>query len=1196
MSEAFPGQLGGFRPGELLAGYRLEVQIGAGGMAVVFRARDERLGLPVALKIMMPALAADSAYRRRFIAESRAAALVDDPHIIPIYEASEAEGVLFIAMRFVQGGDLRRVIEREGALAPARTADFISPVASALDAAHAAGLVHRDVKPANILVDARAGRPDHVYLSDFGVVKGASASVSLTGADYLGTPHYSAPEQIDGLAVDGRTDQYALACVTYQLLTGAVPFERDHSTAVLLAHLSAPPPSLVARRPDLPGAVDQVIAKAMAKPPGNRYESCGDFADALREALGLTPYHARGSGTGPGQPAPSVLPPSDPPPVAAAATQTAPPRLASGPVPSQTAAAVPSVPPPVRTQTAAATPSAVTPAATVDSTPAEVRVPAPDRRGGEADDDAAVLAAAEADSQPVADLGTSGPGGAPDESGGQREASVAISEAPELAADAIAVADAPVVPADAPDAVADAPVVPADAPDAVADAPVVAADAPGAVADALVVAADAPDAVADAPVVAADAPGAVADAPEVLGETPVVPAKTRVLPGAGPEPDSGGEGAPRARRRRRGTVRRPTLPSEIRPAAAIPSAPPPAAAVDLRPEEVLAPAPEHPAGETHEDAGVKAAADVAETPAAVPVTRPDRPAGQANGDTGILSSAATAVVGEDVPSAAAEPESEPAADLETGARPAGPAQEASVAVAETPRVAADAPDVVDAPDLPVVPEVPADAAVVPEVPADAAVAPEVPADAAVAPEVPADAAVAPEVPADAAVAPEVPADAAVAPEVPADAAVAPEVPADTSVVLEVPEDVPDASEIPSAAGTPPVSLPAEPAGEVAEIPAAVVITRPGRLEGETDGGTATVRVRRRRLAAVALVCAVLGAAVAVPLLMRSPAKSPGPANSPGPVNSSRPVNFSRVALDLPSDHVDGFVSSLAFSPTSGTLAIAHRNGEICLWDLATTGCTSSLAGAWVVAFSPNGKTLATGDATTGVYANNVTNGVVRLWNVVTGKLAITFTDPSSQGALSLAFSPDGKTLGVGDRNGGTYLWNVATGKLIHAPLIDPRSQGINGVAFSPDGKILAVSDTNGCTYLWNVATWKLIATLVDPSSQGVDSVAFSLDGKTLATGDDNGHIYLWNAVTWKRAAAFKDPDSKGADSVAFSPDGKTLAAGDVNGCTYVWSVATGKLAHAPLIDPNSEGINSVLFSPNGKTLATGDEDGDVYVW
>jgi hypothetical protein len=300
LSEDFPA-LAGFRAGSLVAGYRLEAQVGAGGMAVVFRARDERLGRLVALKILVPALTADSAFRRRFIGESRAAAAVDDPHIIPVYEAGEASGMLFIAMRFVLGGDLRRVLEREGPLAPARAAEFISPVASALDAAHAAGLVHRDVKPANILVDARAGRPDHVYLSDFGVSKGAVSSVSLTAAgQFLGTPGYSAPEQIRGLAVDGRTDQYALACVAYQLLTGTAPFERDQGMAVLLAHLSEPAPSLVSRRPNLPEAADRVLARALAKGPEDRFGSCEAFAAALRQAFGLAPYHPGDAAAPPG--------------------------------------------------------------------------------------------------------------------------------------------------------------------------------------------------------------------------------------------------------------------------------------------------------------------------------------------------------------------------------------------------------------------------------------------------------------------------------------------------------------------------------------------------------------------------------------------------------------------------------------------------------------------------------------------------------------------------------------------------------------------------------------------------------------------------------------------------------------------------------------------------------------------------------
>ena len=294
LSEGFLAP-GAFVAGSLVAGYQLEDQLGAGGMAIVYRARDQRLGRLVALKILAPALAADEGFRRRFIAESRAAAAVDDPHIIPVYDAGEANGALFIAMRFVAGGDLRRVLTQEGPLPPGRAAQFLSPVASALDAAHRVGLVHRDVKPANILVDTQPDRPDHVYLSDFGVSKAAAASVSLTGTgQFLGTPEYSAPEQVRGLPVDGRADQYALACVAWRLLTDSAPFERDQGLAMLLAHVSDPPPSLAERRPDLPAAAGRVLARALAKAPEDRYRSCREFAETLRNALGLVAYTSAG--------------------------------------------------------------------------------------------------------------------------------------------------------------------------------------------------------------------------------------------------------------------------------------------------------------------------------------------------------------------------------------------------------------------------------------------------------------------------------------------------------------------------------------------------------------------------------------------------------------------------------------------------------------------------------------------------------------------------------------------------------------------------------------------------------------------------------------------------------------------------------------------------------------------------------------
>jgi serine/threonine protein kinase len=276
----------GFAPGSRVAGYRIEERVGAGGMAVVFRAADERLGRRVALKVLAPTLAADRAFQKRFIRESKAAAAVDDPHIIPVYEAGEADGVLFIAMRFVPGGDVGQLIRGGAKLPPARAVPIISAVASALDSAHAAGLVHRDVKPANILVDARPGRADHVYLSDFGLSKPALTSFDLTGSGiFLGTLSYSSPEQLEGRAVDGRADQYSLACAAFEMLAGSPPFVRGQSAALIWAHKSDQPPTLSSLAPACNPAADAVLARALAKRPGDRFPCCGDFAAQLRAAL-----------------------------------------------------------------------------------------------------------------------------------------------------------------------------------------------------------------------------------------------------------------------------------------------------------------------------------------------------------------------------------------------------------------------------------------------------------------------------------------------------------------------------------------------------------------------------------------------------------------------------------------------------------------------------------------------------------------------------------------------------------------------------------------------------------------------------------------------------------------------------------------------------------------------------------------------
>jgi YVTN family beta-propeller protein len=280
-------------PGTEIAGYRIESFIGRGGMAVVYRAEDMRLGRKVALKLLTPQLADNEQFRQRFIRESRLAASLDHPNIVPIFEAGEADGQLFIAMRYVIGSDLKALLAEEGGQLPlGRTMRLFRQIGNALDSAHRAGLVHRDVKPGNILVAAGArARPaegDHVYLTDFGLTKRTSElSAGLTGTGhFLGTVDYVSPEQIQGRPVGSGTDIYALGCVLYECLTGQLPFRRDDDAALLWAHLVELPPPVTGIRPEVPVGVDAVVARAMAKDPADRYESCAELLEELEEALG----------------------------------------------------------------------------------------------------------------------------------------------------------------------------------------------------------------------------------------------------------------------------------------------------------------------------------------------------------------------------------------------------------------------------------------------------------------------------------------------------------------------------------------------------------------------------------------------------------------------------------------------------------------------------------------------------------------------------------------------------------------------------------------------------------------------------------------------------------------------------------------------------------------------------------------------
>jgi serine/threonine protein kinase len=280
--------VGDARIGTVVAGYRIESLIGRGGMSVVYLAHHEGLERKAALKLLAPELAENDAFRQRFIRESRIAAGLDHPNVIPVYDAGEADGLLFIAMRYVRGSDLRSLLAEQGPLDLADVVRVMDQLGAALDAAHEEGLVHRDVKPANVLLSPATppAKVGHLYLADFGLTKKSLSGSEITrSGQFVGTIDYVAPEQIRSEHVDGRADVYSLGCLLYQCLTGAPPFVRETEVAVMFAHLNDPPPEPTAARPGLPPAIDAVVARAMAKGPGDRFQTPGDLARAAHDAL-----------------------------------------------------------------------------------------------------------------------------------------------------------------------------------------------------------------------------------------------------------------------------------------------------------------------------------------------------------------------------------------------------------------------------------------------------------------------------------------------------------------------------------------------------------------------------------------------------------------------------------------------------------------------------------------------------------------------------------------------------------------------------------------------------------------------------------------------------------------------------------------------------------------------------------------------
>ncbi|WP_154663657.1 serine/threonine-protein kinase, partial [Saccharomonospora iraqiensis] len=302
------GEVSADLTGRRLGNYRIDGVLGQGGMSVMYRATDVRLGRKVALKVIGEHLGADAEFRERFVDEARNTSAIDHPNIVPLYDFGELDDMLYIAMRLVDGSDLASLIA-DGGMGPQRAVGLLDQVADALDTLHERGLVHLDVKPANVLVTSKEAVREHVYIADFGLTRRGTTGHRTRAGDFLGSPTYAAPEHLRGEPLDGRTDQYALGCMLYACLTGKPPFTGDVE-AVIKGHLAEEVPSVRAVA-GVPAAIDDVVRTGMAKDPDARYDSCVGLVAAARAVLAGEESRSPGA---PPPPGPSGSAPGTPPP------------------------------------------------------------------------------------------------------------------------------------------------------------------------------------------------------------------------------------------------------------------------------------------------------------------------------------------------------------------------------------------------------------------------------------------------------------------------------------------------------------------------------------------------------------------------------------------------------------------------------------------------------------------------------------------------------------------------------------------------------------------------------------------------------------------------------------------------------------------------------------------------------------------